>query len=264
MNIIYQEIKNHFKSWSIWSIAMGLFVFLIMLEFSAYYNNPELLDILEVLPQDLMQAFGLVGLNLTELEGFVSVTIVYVQLMGSIYAIMLGIGLLLKEHTQKTSEFLYVMPIKRNKMLLSKVGAGVVLNFLFIVVVLMFVFFSSMSYNPSIAFGVYLIRNGVSLLLLMNMWLVVGMFLVAVVLQRKSVLAFGVMIVFVMYVVNVMIELVDFLELLVWVSPFSWFVAREIFVNQGLELNYVIVSLGYTFVFLVTLLYVYQHKNIVT
>jgi len=264
MNIIGQEIKNHFKSLIIWSISMGLFVSLIMLEFSAYHNNPELLDILEVLPENLMQAFGFVGLNLTTLEGFVSVTIVYIQLIGSIFAVMLGIGLLLKEHMQKTSEFLYVMPIKRNTMIINKVIAGVLLNLMFIVVVFGVVLAISIQYKPSIDFVVFLLLNGLSMLLLMNMWLIVGMFLVGVILQRKSILAIGVMIVFVMYVLSVMIELVDFLDVLLWISPFSWFVASSIFENQSLEIKYVLVVIAFSVTLLVTLIRVYKNKNIVT
>src|SRR5690554_6027872 len=101
MNVITQEIKYHLKSTMIWTLSMGLFGVFIMLEFSAYYNNPELLEILDVLPESLMKAFGFNGANLTSLQGFLSVVYFYVQLIGALFAVMLGVTLLLKEHKHK-------------------------------------------------------------------------------------------------------------------------------------------------------------------
>ena len=46
MNIFLRELKANFKSLIIWSVIVALFVATGISKFSAYYNNPDMLEML--------------------------------------------------------------------------------------------------------------------------------------------------------------------------------------------------------------------------
>ena len=156
MNVIKQEIHYHFKSLLIWAISLGLFVAIFSTEFSAYYNNPELLDILDAFPEELLKAFGIAGANLTTLDGFMSLVMIYMYLIGSVFGILLGATLLSKEHKARTAEFLLVMPVKRIKLLLDKIGAAFIMNFVLVVVVFAMMIGFVLQYNPNQDFFLFM------------------------------------------------------------------------------------------------------------
>lgn len=263
MNVITQEIKYHLKSTMIWTLSMGLFGFFIMLEFSAYYNNPELLEILDVLPESLMKAFGFNGANLTSLQGFLSVVYFYVQLIGALFAVMLGVTLLLKEHKHKTSEMIFSMPIKKGKVVLFKMMAGVVLIALFALAISGMLLISSYSYVIDATVINNVLINTGALFLFCSVWLSIGLLLVAMLPVKKHALAIGAVLVFAFYVFETMISLVDNMDMLSWVSLFGWFNPNDMVDNS---FSWVFGVLALVLVSLFTFITVkqYQRKDIVS
>ncbi len=63
MNIFVRELKANLKSLLIWGVIVILFVMVGVSKFSAYYNNPEMLAILDAMPPAMLAAFNLRGLQ---------------------------------------------------------------------------------------------------------------------------------------------------------------------------------------------------------
>lgn len=120
------EIKRSFKGNMIWSFSLGLSLLLIV----AIYPMVEdmmvaLTEMLEYLESQnspflaMMEQFG--GIPSNAMEYFATEGAMFMQLLGGIYAAVLGFGAINKDEKERTVEILYVLPISRNKLLTSKV-----------------------------------------------------------------------------------------------------------------------------------------------
>ena len=97
LHIIKWEFKTQLKSLMIWSIIFVIFLFMMTSEFSAYYNNPEMLDVMEMMPEALLKAFSMDSANLTTTTGYLSIASIYFCLMVGLYAVLLGSSIISKE-----------------------------------------------------------------------------------------------------------------------------------------------------------------------
>ena len=102
MNIFFRELKANLKSLLTWSGFLLLFVFLCSAKFSAFYNNPSILKMVDALPKAMLDGMSLRGFNLITLSGFFGVMFIYFALMGGIAAAMWASDSISKEERDKT------------------------------------------------------------------------------------------------------------------------------------------------------------------
>lgn len=81
MNIFVREVKSNLRSLLIWGVIVVLFVTIGISKFSAYYENPEMLTLLEDMPQALLEVFNFTAFNLTTISGFFGVMFSYFALL---------------------------------------------------------------------------------------------------------------------------------------------------------------------------------------
>jgi len=171
-----------------------------------------------VLPQELLVAFNLAGVNLTTVTGFSAITFDYIQLILAIYTVLLGVVIVSKEARWRTSDFLYVMPRSRTHILSVKFIAGFSLMSLMVLVIGLLFALVALQYQPEASFWMYLIRA------LLNMWFILcfffgfGFFLGSVIKGSKLASTIASVSVFALYILSVMLNLVDTLS---WLKPFS-------------------------------------------
>lgn len=214
------ELKSHRKSFFFWSLSLFVFIIIIMMEFSAYRSNPELLEILEVLPQELLAAFNLLDVNLTTVSGFTSITLDYIQLALAIYASLLGAIIVSKEARWRTSDFLYVMPQSRFRINTIKFIAGLLLMSFMVIVVGTFFALIASQYTPEAAYWSYLLRAHLMLWFILCFFYGFGYFLGSVVKSSKLASTIASVTVFGLYLLSVFMNLVDSLS---WLKPISIF-----------------------------------------
>ncbi len=262
MNIIRQETKLRIKSWIIWALSLSVFIVIILTEFSAYKNNPELLEILDAFPIEMLKAFGLTGANLTTVGGFVSVTMVYMQIMASVYAVMLGADLIAAEHKNKTTEFIFVVPRTRKQLLVFKAVAGIVLCVMMSVFIHGAILLGTMHYEPETDYYRFLLFSTIALVILMVVFMFVGFLLAAILPRPKQATLLGPILVFAGYILAVFVDLVDTIDWMKWLTPLSYFRSSDILEKASLSMVNVVVSLLIMMICGGLAIHRYQHKDI--
>ena len=124
MRIYFRELKANFKSLLIY-IGISLFFLVVgFSKFSAYAENPELLEVLDAMPAAMLEAFNMNAFNLTTVVGFFGVMFAFVGLILGIAAVMWGSDIISKEERDKTVEFALTLPVKRSTLIAAKTAAA--------------------------------------------------------------------------------------------------------------------------------------------
>jgi len=128
MNLFLHEMKQYWKYLMFWGLGIIAMVAGGMGKFTALYdaNDTSITDVFNQMPKAFLAMFGMVNLEVTSLSGFYGVINFYLVIMGAIFAIILGAGILAKEERDKTAEFLMVKPVTRTWVLVQKLCAGII------------------------------------------------------------------------------------------------------------------------------------------
>lgn len=134
MNLFLHEMKQYWKTMVFWGLGIVAMVAGGMGKFTALYetNDTSITDVFNQLPKAFLAMFGMVNLEITSLGGYYGIINFYLVIMGAIFAIILGAGILAKEERDKTAEFLFIKPVTRSWVLVQKLIAGLIYIFLFI------------------------------------------------------------------------------------------------------------------------------------
>lgn len=135
MTVFKIEWQNNRKSLLIWTIALAVIIVVFMSIFPSMSSSgmKEMMTTkLDTLPQNMLKAFHLnTGPSLVEPTGFFAYIFQYIFIAASIFSIMLGNKMLVKEETDGTIEFLYAQPVSRKKIILEKIAATLSMLFVF-------------------------------------------------------------------------------------------------------------------------------------
>src|SRR5512137_1209006 len=126
MNVFVRELRANLKSLLTWGVIIVLFIVIGSSKFSAYYNNPDLLAILDAMPPALLAAFDFQAFNLTTVSGFFGLMFTYYALILCAAAAMWGSDIITKEERDKTVEFSLTLPVKRSRLITAKIAAAMV------------------------------------------------------------------------------------------------------------------------------------------
>jgi ABC-2 type transport system permease protein len=123
--IYIHEFKALLKSVIAWSLAVaGLFAIYLSL-FPSFAKDAALIeDAMTNFPEELLTAFGMNGLNLATVLGYLSFVFLFVQLCLAIQAAGYGFSLVSVEERELTADFLLTKPVTRTRILTSKLLAA--------------------------------------------------------------------------------------------------------------------------------------------
>ncbi|HUC96679.1 MAG TPA: ABC transporter permease subunit, partial [Candidatus Saccharimonadales bacterium] len=125
MNVYFQELKFYRRTTIIWMIAIAIGIFGYLSLFTAFTHDVATTKkILEGFPPVVRAALGIrIDLFFT-IFGFFGYMLTYLWLVGAIQAMNIGTGILSKEISGKTADFLLSKPVTRFKILTSKLLAA--------------------------------------------------------------------------------------------------------------------------------------------
>ena len=234
MNIFFRELKASLKSLLIWCGVMAMLIFIGTAKFSAYYNDPSMLKMLDALPKAMVDAMSLRAFNLTTLIGFFGLMFIYYALLGGIAAAMWASDSVSKEERDKTVEFSLVLPVSRDRVVTAKALAAVVNSIIFVLVTWVCSLLAAQTYKPDQTFYNFLTLEMVAMFCIELIFLAVGLMLGCVMKRYKLSGSTAIGIILTTYFLSVMAGMQTKLDFLKYFSPFKYFDAANLMESGSL------------------------------
>ena len=244
MNILMRELKANRRSLLIWGIIVILFTWVGVSKFSAYYENPEMLAILDEMPPAMLAAFNMQAFNLTTISVFFGLMFTYYALMLGIAAAMWGSDIISKEERDKTVEFSLTLPVTRSRVVTAKALAAVVNCIGLLLITWGISLAVAQGYKPDGEFYRFLALCMLALFILELIFLAVGIFLGCAMKRYKRAGAVAVSLLLGTYFLSVISALNKDLDFLKFFSPFKYFDAGMLLHESRFDLTFLALSLA--------------------
>ncbi|KUO49071.1 MAG: ABC transporter [Desulfitibacter sp. BRH_c19] len=243
MNVFIREMKANRKSLIIWSIGVFLMVASSMGKYAALSASGQSInDLLGQMPNSLKAIMGLGTFDLSTVIGYYGVLFIYLVVMATIHAAMLGANIISKEERDKTAEFLLVKPISRNKIITSKLSATLV-NILvlnLVTFVSSIVMVQKYSNGESVIGDITVLMIGMFMLQLI--FLFIGTAIAAISKNPKTATSLSTGILLITFILSVAIDINSRIENLKYLTPFKYYEAKNLLLDGGFDAVYVILS----------------------
>lgn len=262
MNMYWREMKAHRKSLIIWCIGMSALIAAGMSEFGAFTSSGQSMnDLMESMPKAMQSFMGGGGLDLSTAIGYYGLLFLYIILMATIHAAMLGATILSKEERDKTVEFLFVKPVTRRKIVSVKMLAALT-NVLILNLVTWGVSIAIVGHyadGGSVTGDIGSLMAGTAILQVL--FIVIGTAVAAVTKRpgKSSVIATSILLI--TFILSFAIDLSEKIEGLKYFTPFKYFDAKNVLEN-GLEPLFVGISIGLILVLGVSTFRFYSKRDL--
>jgi ABC-2 type transport system permease protein len=243
MNIFLKELKSHRKSLIFWSIGVFLMVLSGMGKFSAYSSSGQSInDLMADIPKSLRAVLGFGDVDLSKVSGYYSLLFLYLLLMATIHAAMLGATIIAKEERDKTSEFLFVKPVSRSTIITAKLLAAFTNVVIFNLVTFVSLIILMAKYSDGEAINGYIALTMIGMFILQVLFMVIGSALAAVKKKPKTAASLATGVLLLTYMLSIAIDLNEHIEGLKYLTPFKYFEAKNVMFGDGIEAIFVVIS----------------------
>lgn len=243
MNIFIREMNANVKSLIIWCISMIAMIGSGMGKFAGFSKSGESInDIIDIYPKSLLNILGISKFDLSTAIGFYGVLFLYLVLIASVHSVMMGSNIISKEEIDKTTEFLLVKPISRNNVITSKLLACL-LNIIILNIVTLIASLVALNYfNENYAF----LRNVLMLMLgmfcLQLIFMCIGSLLASILKNPKSASSISTGVILLTFIIYMITNMHDNLENLKYFTPFKYFEAEPIILENSINPIFIILS----------------------
>lgn len=243
MNIVKRELKANSKSFIVWSISMAFLVAVWMIKYESIANNPFIDDFMKAIPEKLLSGMGMANLNIATLQGFVGTISLYLYLLLGIHGVVLGSSIISKEERDKTAEYLFSLPVSRERVIYSKIGAGI-LNLIFLNLITgLTIFLTTINFNKDQSFYKFIVLMFMAIFLIQLVFFSIGMLISSIMKRYKKSGNISVTILMITFIIASLINMVESLDFLKFLTPFKYFDSTYILNQLKLESTYVLLSL---------------------
>ncbi len=248
-SIIIKELKLSKKGLIIWCIVTLVTILYGLAEYPmvSQYSD-SIMDSMNSMPRIVVIMFGMEGLSMDTSLDYHLIMFYWICLITFIHAVYIGVTILSRDQRDKTFEFIYSKPYKRNEIITAKILVGVINIFVLAFVSWIGSIFTIMVIDGT-ATGVI---NGklvielititiIGMVLTQVVFLSIGLLLAASLNTHNAALKSGFLFVLVTYVIGIVIEYVGNIDYLNFLSPFRYFIGTEV-VNNGINIIYVLIG----------------------
>ena len=260
-----RELKVNLKSFLIWTIVLiGLYlvIYLVYPSVIGEGNMDKVEDFVKAFPEDMLKAFNMDISGIDTVYGWLrSEGFVFIYLLIGIYSCTMGSGILLKEESEKTIEYLNSLPITRTQIVLQKIAASV---FYIAGIILCLGIFNYIAMEMSGDFEKkQLIFLSITPLFPSLVLFALGLFISTFSHKTKKMLSISIGLVFAAYIMNVISEMGKGVDFLRYISPFTLADSRNVVLDSKLNPVMIILTVLITSVFSVLALVRYRKKELV-
>jgi ABC-2 type transport system permease protein len=243
LNIYLKELGNYKKSVLFWFLGVVGLLASGMSKYQGYAaSEGSITEIMNSLPAGFSALFGVGTLDLETAGGFFAILALYLSVMLGVHAVLLGSGIIAKEETDKTAEFLFVKPISRARVLTSKVLAAltiiVMLHIATAITSLLVV--GAFNEGPSISSDILLLMPGIFFIQLL--FLTIGTAFASIIRQPKRAGQLSAAVLLATFIISAFIDLTARFNFLKYLTPFKYFDIKSIFIDSSYDISFVVIT----------------------
>jgi ABC-2 type transport system permease protein len=265
MNLFLKELKAYRKGLFFWSLGMLFLVGASMGKFASYQTSGQSITALfDQFPKNFQVIFGLSGFDITTVAGFYGVTFLYISLMASVHAVLLATDIISKEERDRTSEFLFVKPISRVKVISLKLAAGLVNLVVFnLITLIVSVYFVGYFNKGTSATNIILVLMA-GLFLLQLIFFFSGTAIASLYKNPKHSPSIAMAVLLTTFILSFLVAINSSLNSLKYLTPFKYFDAHAIISSSQLDPLYVVISLLLIAILVMTTYKAYINRDLST
>jgi ABC-2 type transport system permease protein len=224
-NLFIKEMKRNTFSLAIWMVVITILITITMSVYNIFLENQsKVMGMMSLIPKGALQFKGVSNFNdLFSVLGFYAVNnIIYMMVLGSIFAIVLSSNILLKEEYNKTAEYLLSWPLSRREIFLTKLAAYSLNVFLLNLVTALagFICIELVKKGP-LNFSSFLILSLYTFLLNM-LFGAVGLFLSVMIKRPRPITTLCIGLVLIMYFIYTLSKITESISEIGYLSPFKY------------------------------------------
>ena len=266
-NLFFMEVRRNLFSLTIWCIVISILISGTLMVYPTFIDNQsKIMGMMELVPEGALQFKGISDFDdLLSVLGFYSVNnIIYMMVLGSIFAIVLSSNILLKEEYNKTAEYLLTRPLTRSEIFISKL-AVLLLFILLLNLVTAATGYISMALVQKDDFSTraFLILSSYTLLLNI-LFGAIGLFMSTLVKRPKPITTFSIGLVLIFYFIFTISKITDNVSKIGYISPFKYVNVNATDPAYKLDIWHIIYFTGISLLLIRLSCLFYKRKDIYT
>jgi ABC-2 type transport system permease protein len=262
VNVFLRELRAYRRSTITWAVSLSAIVVVFMGLYPAFTEDVALTrQVLEQFPEVVMTALNISLANFFTIYGFFGYLLGFAILAGSIQAMNLGTGIIAKEVSGKTADFLLSKPITRTRVVSAKLAAALVM------LLITNVIFSAVAYASALAMAedpfsarTFLLMSS-TLLLVQLFFLALGALFAVTLPKIKSVVTVTLPTVFTFYIIAMLGDVLANDEVR-FITPFKFYETDYIIKNASLDSTSLLIELAFVVVAIGLSYAIYNKKDV--
>lgn len=263
MNVFLRELAANRKSTLTWMISMAGMVFTFMAGmYPAFTADLEAAkDLIGSLPPAVTAAFGISVDTFFSVFGFYAYFLTFATVAAAIHAMNVGTGVISKEFSGKTADFLMSKPVKRWQIITAKLSASLVSIVAVSITFSVVGYFAALMASEEPFSALTFALMSLTLLLVQVFFVALGALFAVVLPKVKSVVSVSLPVVFAFFIIGTLGELVGNEEVR-YLTPFKFFDPVYIMANQAIETRWLLLDAAFVAVFVIAVYVIFQKKNV--
>ncbi|MDP4223615.1 MAG: ABC transporter permease subunit [Bacteroidota bacterium] len=224
-NLFAKEMKRALTGLLLWMLIITILIAITMSIYPTFLQNQQkVFGMLNLIPKGVLQFKGFSNINdlLLALGFYASNNVIYMMVLGSIFAIVLGSNILLKEEYNKTAEYLLAKPLTRREIFLTKLSVLSV-NIILLNLVTSTAGFTFLTVVDKEPFSIraFMVLSFYTFLLNI-LFGIIGLFISTLIRRARPVTAFSIGLVLIFYFVYTLSKITESISRLGYISPFNY------------------------------------------
>jgi ABC-2 type transport system permease protein len=266
-NLFFKELRKNITSLLIWMVVITLLITLTMSVYRTFMENQsKITGMLTLIPKGALQFKGVSNFNdlLSVLGFYAANNVIYMMVLGSIFAIVLSSNILLKEEYNKTAEYLLTRPVSRSEIFMSKLAIVILNVFLLNLVTALagFICIEIVKTGP-VRINSFLILSAYTLLLNL-LFASIGIFISTLVKRAKPITTFAIGMVMIFYFIYTISRITESISSLGYISPFRYVDMNVVSQDYKLDILHLAYFIGLSLLLTILSYRIYLRKDIYT
>ncbi len=266
-NLFIKELKSNAVSLILWTLVITLLITITMSVYRTFLDNQsKVMGMMSLIPKGALQFKGISNFSdlLSVLGFYAANNVIYMMVLGSIFAIVLGSNILLKEEYGKTAEYLLTRPITRSGIFFSKLGVVILYVFILNLITSLAGFIClELVHTEPFSIRAFLILSLYTMLLNI-LFGTLGIFMSTLIRRPKPITTFSIGLVLILYFIFTLSKITESAVRIGYLSPFKYVNTDVIKPEYGFEILRFIYFVGLSLILTGISYRLYTRKDIFT